>query len=207
MPALPFIPFADCAEVIINGLCGGSQVIFTNAVRKVSTLSDGDLPTIHLIFDDWWQNYCRGSIGDDFVVQTIKVTNLNTVSSGVWEQPPSANPSGAVSGTIAPNNAAQLVSFKTASRGRSYRGRNYLPAIPSANLLDASHITTAAVTALNDAYDQLALSIVAGGYTHVVLSRYNAGVRRTVGVATPITNYIAKSLIATQRRRILGVGS
>jgi hypothetical protein len=154
------------------------------------------------VFDDFWQSELRGSVGDDFTLQTIKVTNLTTQFSGVFEAAPSANPTGAVSGTIAPNNAAQVVSLKTAKRGRPYRGRNYMPAIPSANLQDAQHVTTAAAGALETAYQNLGTALFVAGYRHVVGSRWENGVIRTVGEPTPITNYIGREKIGTMRRRI-----
>lgn len=202
MTSRPFVPFADCAEVVLKGLCGGANANVTFGVKKTSTLDDGDLETIMSIFDEWWQTNLRGSVGDDFVLQTIKVTNLNSQFAGTFEGPPSDNPGGAVTGTIAPNNAAYVMSLKTARRGRAFRGRNYIPAIPSANLQDAQHVTTASATALAAAYVALALLLQAEGFIHVVLSRWENKVYRTTGEATPVQTYIAREKIGTMRRRI-----
>lgn len=199
---LPFIPFADCAEVVLKGTCGGANTNVTFGVRKTSSISDGDLPTIVDVFDTWWQGSLRGSLGDDYTLLTIKATNLDSQFAGVFEAAPTANPTGAVSGTIAPNNAAAVVSLKTAKRGRAFRGRNYLPAIPSSVLFDAQHITSAAAVALASAYEDLATFLNAAGFLHVVLSRQENGVVRTVGESTPITQYIGREKIGTIRRRI-----
>jgi len=200
----PYIPFEDCAEVVMNGMTGGSQTVWTLGVKKTSTLSDGDLPDIYDVFDFWWTNHMRGSVGDDFSLLTIRVTNLTTQFSGVYETSPTGDPLGAVTGTIAPNNAAMVISLKTANRGRSYRGRNYIPAVPSSFLQDANHITTTAAEDLQEAYELLATQLAAANYLHVVLSRQENGVRRTVGVATPVITYIGKTRIGTMRRRVVG---
>jgi hypothetical protein len=203
MPFLPFIPFLDMAEVVLMATCGGIQVVNTFNMQFTGSITNSDLANLYTAFDTWWQSNMRGGIGDDYHLDNIKVTDMTTVTGAVVQAPPTANPTGAVSGTVAPNNAAMVITSYTALRGRSYHGRNYWPAIPSGSLLTATQLTGAAVAANQAAYNALVTLVNAQNFFPVVASRYNNSTRRTVGVATAITSYVAKSLIGTQRGRMV----
>jgi hypothetical protein len=202
MPFLPFIPFADCVEIALTGVYGLHIIVNTFACQKAGPITPTDLSAIGGVFDNWWQTNLRGSVSVNYTLDTIKMTDLTSVAGPTLSIPPSANPSGAATGTSVPNNVAVVTSAYTALRGRSYRGRSYLAAIPSSSLFSSEEITTTAQAAIQAAYDQLQTDLLTGGYTPVVLSRYNAGVRRTIGVPTPLVNFVTKRRMGTIRNRI-----
>lgn len=101
-----------------------------------------------------------------------------------------------------PHQVAAVVSVKTAYAGRSYRGRNYLPALPEtcwvAGLLES---TTG--NALQTYYDDLVAAIGASGsnadYMWVVWSE-------KLQQANGVTDTIVRDVPGVVRRRRVGVG-
>jgi len=206
MPALPFIPFANCAEVACFGLLASQTVLLTNGVRKGSAFSGTDLSDIADIFANWLVNDLDPLLSDDLEWDYVKVTDLTTQFSPVFVGGTGLPDNGDVTGVPVPNNVAAVISFQTGNRGRSFRGRNYIPAAPSSVLQTTSQFTTAFAANIAAAYGALAAALGTAGFDHVVLSRYENSVRRTTGVATRITAYNAKTPVGTQRRRVIGVG-
>lgn len=111
-----------------------------------------------------------------------------------------------LAGTLAveepPHQVAAVVSTKTAYAGRSYRGRNYIPALPetayAAGLLDST-----VGNALQTYYDDLVAGIGASGsnadYMWVVWSE-------KLQAANGITDTIVRDVPGVIRRRRVGVG-
>jgi hypothetical protein len=106
---------------------------------------------------------------------------------------------GGVDVEAAPNNVAACVSIRTAQRGRSGRGRNFVPAIPN------SMITTDMLNAYNGLVG--AGSFVAG-YEWVVLSRVTGGVPRASGIGIPVTQAVfVGNSVRSMRSREIGHGA
>lgn len=206
MPVHPYIPFANCAEVLMQGVLASQTVMLTNGVQKASPFGGSDLTDIATIFNNWYHDFLRGLLSNSIVFATIKVTDLTTESSPVVIMDVTAPQAGAVGTGPVVNNTALVVSFSTSSRGRSYRGRNYIPGVPTADLSTYTAFDATAAAAFSAAYVLLGSALGSAGFNHVVLSRRNLGAWRSVGVATRINGYTAKLPIGTQRRRVTGHG-
>ena len=125
-------------------------------------------------------------------------------------------PAFGTNGAGVPNNVSLAVAFKTASRGRSARGRNFIPGLPVSGFTK-SELNTTLVTAFNTAYEELRVLGVDAGWEQVVISRYSgftvvAGKKvptpRTTAVIRPVTQSILNDNVAdSQRRRLPGRGS
>jgi hypothetical protein len=114
-----------------------------------------------------------------------------------------------------PNEVTLSVSFRTATTGRGSRGRNYVAALPRANVLgnvvDGAHIASLIV-----AYQGINAAISATGFVHSVFHRFSGftivdgkkvPTPLTVGVAQPVTSYVvADTIVDAQRRRGPGRG-
>lgn len=118
-----------------------------------------------------------------------------------------AVPGGNSTSTSLPNNATFAVQFATALRGRSFRGRNYVPGIPATARGTPNLLTSAFRDDILDAYQTICQAPASDGWTHVVVSRSSGGVDRAEGVTTPVTAYTAADLtLDSQRRRLPGRG-
>jgi len=106
-----------------------------------------------------------------------------------------------------PFNCAHCVSFRTANRGRSGRGRNYVMGLSDSEAA-ASAIQT---TRLNLDVNAYAALVGAGtfvaGLQFCVVSRYSGGAPRSVALIQPITSVLSvDATIDSQRRRLPGRG-
>jgi len=156
----------------------------------------------------WWTTYFRVEISQDVFLSEIVVTDLDVVDSFQVTVPaPAPAPQGSNGDPAAPNNVALCISFRTARRGRSYRGRNFVAGIPSNLLLNSVALSTF-TDAILAAYETLPFATTSAAGTWVVVSRRNAGVDRTEGVTTPVSAVIiVDSVVDSQRRRLPGRGT
>ena len=110
-------------------------------------------------------------------------------------------------GPAMPNNVAMCMSLRSASSGRSFRGRNFIPGLPrgvfTQNTLAADYAGF-----LTTAYTEILGAGADDGWTPVVVSRISGGVERTTGVTSPITaNFFVDRTIDSMRRRLPGRGA
>lgn len=201
-----YTSFINCMETVIQMSLAGATCMLTYGIRKGSAIDVADLDAVNDIFAEWITAELAPLLVDDLLFQSIKSTNLLTDSSPVSVLSTGFPATGSIVGTPVPNNVALVMSMATANRGRSYRGRNYIPALPNTGLQTASTWQNAQLVAFNAAYAELAIMLGADGYEHVILSRIQNGVQLAVGVSTRVDAYIARAAVGTQRRRVIGVG-
>jgi hypothetical protein len=115
---------------------------------------------------------------------------------------------GGVDVEAAPNNVAACVSIRTAQRGRSGRGRNYIPAIPN-SLITLNTMDPGWMSDILGAYGFLVgAGTFAAGWQWVVLSRVTGGVPRAAGIGIPVTNAIfVGNKVRSMRSREVGHGA
>lgn len=117
---------------------------------------------------------------------------------------------GIQTGDALPPQCAALLRLTTSLKGRSYRGRIYLPPGDESEQANGTWNSTM-TTNLNDVCTQLKAVYGPGGsnayWRLCVVSRYHNGAKRPTPVATQITDVTYDSRVRTQRRRVSGVGS
>lgn len=121
---------------------------------------------------------------------------------------------GSVGGSALPNNAALTVTFQTAARGRSARGRNYITGLTTDMQDGINSIEDASVTGWLSYYDALRALAGENGATMVVVSRFSGvdadgkPIPRALGVTNAITGFaVYDRTIDSQRRRLPGRGT
>lgn len=120
---------------------------------------------------------------------------------------PSFTVTGAISGTCEANNVAFCLSLRTALRGRSYRGRVYMPGIGQPILADANHVTDDYANSIAAAVYQAYVALAPEGFTPIVASFHAGGDDRAAGVGTPVINVLATdTVLDSMRRRLPGRG-
>lgn len=164
-----------------------------------------NLGTLVSAVANWMATQYAPLLSDDWTAVRVVGVDL-TVQTGP-EVVASVTAIGGISGEANPNNVAMAVSLRTANRGRSYRGRNFLPAVPGSavtlNTLDAGYISTVLT-----AYGNL---IGAGTFTPGwqlgVVSRKQGGVLLANGIITPVISVIAVTdTTKSMRSREVGHG-
>jgi len=204
--SLPFIPFANCAEVVIRSVFSSQAIYLTFGVQKVGAFAGTDLSDIadivadHTITDLLPHQHALLTTND------VKVTDLTTQFSPIFVGGTGLPLAGSGATSPATTNTALVVSFKTDKRGRAFRGRNYIAGLLAAELATADEWGATIVADMVSYYNGMFGDLGAAGFTAVVLSRQENGVRRTVGEPTQITAVLGRTAIGTQRRRVIGHG-
>lgn len=105
-----------------------------------------------------------------------------------------------------PNNVALALAFKTALRGRSFRGRIFLPGLTEGNVVDNT-VQPAFITAWYTFFGILASTLIDLIAWQVVVSRVEGGDPRPAGVVTQVNNWIVtNTVVDSMRRRLPGRG-
>jgi hypothetical protein len=204
---LPFIPFPHCAEVVVTAVIEGVENLLTFGVEQATDYNSADLSDLADVIQNWVSDQLVPILCNIVTFTSVKCTDLSSVTGPTVTVPISGDAIGDLTANAVPAQVAAVVSFYTGLRGRSYRGRNYLFGFPLSYLADGSTLNAANATAFGDAYSTLQAILNADFVTLVILSRYEGGVRRSEGVSTGVTSIVGKTRIATQRRRIVGVGA
>jgi hypothetical protein len=125
---------------------------------------------------------------DNVVITPLDGTTASTTNStgspAKW--------TGGTDGTVVPQ-VAHILKLTTAKRGRSYRGRLFLP-MTSENVIAAGVLQSSVVTSVHAAWVTFLTAVAADGYTLVVASYVHS-------TAELVTSHTVESALATQRRR------
>lgn len=101
-----------------------------------------------------------------------------------------------------PSQIASVVSLYTVLRGKSYRGRTYIPGIPANyQTAESNTMATGDVAAVLSEYNALTSRLAPVLAKQAVLSRKHGGVKRLIAVGTPVTSRTMQNTFETQRRR------
>lgn len=212
---MPFVPVPLTAEVEAVYLLDSQIVENTLYFSHVSAPVLSDLVAL---VDDV-NNAIRTSLLPFLAnaIQLIRVvgTLLDVVDGLTYVSTVSLPASGGSGDEQMPNSVAACMSFRTAQRGRSFRGRNYVTALPN-GWVSGNNITPTLGGQLTDAYTAIFAAGADDGWTPVVVSRYSGytivggkkvPTPRATGIATPITNhFLTDNTVDSQRRRLPGRG-
>jgi hypothetical protein len=108
-----------------------------------------------------------------------------------------------------PNNVALVVTKRTASRGRSFRGRIYHPGLVESQVV-GNTVNPSDVTAILGRwgwFQLINLPVAVDEGIMVVVSRHFEGQPRTTGVTTIVTSLTSDGTVDSQRRRLPGRGA
>lgn len=204
---MAFIPVPNTAEVVLQGTQDGADALITLSFEQGEEFTIGNLEALLTAVEVWWDDNLSDLLAEAYLMPSIKATSLQTDHAPTLTDTSFTNHSGQAAVGIAPASVAMVVSFLTEFRGRSFRGRNYVPGQTPANMATSSTWTTGSVANMQAAYEALQTIMNDTPFTHVVVSRYSDNVPRLIGLTTPVTAYQAKAKIGNQRRRIAGTGS
>lgn len=188
MAPLPVI--TNCYRVSLDWKSSVSSQIAENVIHVVAAGSDA--PSVATAVDAAFaanQFTCAASTAS---ISTLHVTPLDGSSSTVVHNVTNAHAAGEVTGDWVPNVAA-VVSLQTAKRGRSYRGRVYIPFVGEGAVTDGA-LTSANPPALVTAWDAFRAALVADTM-HLVVASYKHS------TAENVTSEYVLAACGTQRRR------
>lgn len=203
----PYIPIANVAKI---------EVFMTQDVQHIenvfhayapSGFTGGSLEDLATVVDDWVTGSYMIKIGSQVDYNGVKITDLTTESGPVYEMSRAVPVAGAIgSGERYPAQNSAVISWNTAQRGRSFRGRTYVPGLRS-TFCSGSTLTNAFINDLSTAFGNLKADLADAGYTLVIASLCNGKAWRTTGTFAAVTTFSVNPTVATQRRRLPGRGT
>lgn len=206
---MPFVPVNDCIEAEMRMLLDGQKIENTLYFKKTGGWDIAEATNIGNGLLIWWTTLYSVFVSEAVTLREIYITDLETSTGFTVTVPaPAPAPHGARSTSVLPNHVALTVSFRTNSRGRSYRGRNYISGFAEDQVV-ANTVDSGTLTDITDAYEGLTAVASDVDATWVVVSRF-AGVDgdghpipRVLGFGTNITAVtIVDPIVDSQRRRL-----
>jgi hypothetical protein len=158
---------------------------------------------------NWWELTYSPFIVDDCTLREVVATDIGVQNGEQVTYAPDTTTTGASIAFPLPNETSYCVSLRSASRGRSARGRWYVAGIPNNLLADANNLTSAAAENYRAALQTYINSVSAGAKAVVIVSyRTNNAPRPGGPVYFIVTSaVITDTVLDSQRRRKPGVGS
>lgn len=198
---MPFIPSPGEIAISIHFTLAGLPISITIVLRN-----PGGPPSAQELEDavnaanTWARDTLMDHLSQDTFQTGATGYDLTTESSPVF----SVVTSPPVAGLYATNaefmTSAVVASLRTGNRGRSGRGRNFVPGIPQNVRQDASHVTTQYAADLLGAYLTGATLFALNGFSWVVLSKFTNKQPRTVGFPQEITAFVVNNEVDTKDR-------
>lgn len=204
---MPFIPVPNTVQVNVVYLMDDQEVENTLYYEKSTGVDATDLASLVETLNAFIVSELIPFLGN--TIQLIRLVGvlLDAADSLLYVSTTGLPVSGGAAGAAAPNNVALCMSLRTGTRGRSFRGRNFIPGIPK-DLITENTVGSGSVTAYEEAYNGLIGVAGDDGWQQVVVSRFSGGAPRVTGVTTPITAaFVVDPTVDSQRRRLPGRGS
>lgn len=204
---MPFVPVPDTLMVELRFISQGQNCENTLYFQGSAGVNPSLASDLGDALISWWDTQFQPITSDQTALVEVFLTDLTTDTSFTVSDTAGLPLTGAISTDALPQNCAHCVSFRTAQRGRSGRGRNYVLGMTEGDTQD-SIISTLIVSAHVTAYEILiGPGAFVAGLQWVVVSRFHNNAPRTTGLAIPITNVLSvDAVVDSQRRRLPGRG-
>lgn len=203
---MAYIPAVNCVRVSLEMKWDAQVVVNTLHFVKGSAVVVADLALVATAAQNWWNSYARPNVSDTLSLQAVNVIDLTTSSSPSLNQPVSPALVGANATQTMPSNVTAVISWRTAFRGRSARGRYYWPGLVSNQVFNNVEITSAAQLFMTVAAANISGFFSPLGFTQAVVSYYANKLPRATALIQPITSAVVDVFVDSMRRRLAGRG-
>lgn len=206
---MPFVPVPNCALAELRMTLDLQQVENTLWFDMGAVPDEAGLLSLNNALLAWWADFYAPLISSEVQLVEIACTSMDSATGPQVVLPPATALFGTQVEPSLPNNVTLTVSFRTASRGRSFRGRNYVVGLIEQQVL-RNTILDEVATGWQDAYSELLGFADTPGFSWVVASRFSGvdpvtgqPIPRVTGVATQITSVtVVDKIVDSQRRRL-----
>jgi len=210
---MPFVPVPNTVLAEIRMTLDDQQVENTLYFERAGGWTEGTMVDLADELQLWWTNVYSTQCVTAVQLREVQVTDLTSATAGQVAVAPAITALGDLNQEPMPNAVSFTVSFRTALRGRSFRGRNYVVGL-GIEQVTGNNVNPAVITSFIANYDNLLLLASSQGCTWVVVSRFSGidpdtkkPIPRVTGVTTPVTSVtVVDSTVDTQRRRGPGRG-
>lgn len=204
---MPFIPVLNGATMEMRYTWQGEQVesVVGLAIPTNYNVNQFDTFALNVVTD--WNAIVKPVTHTSCALRELYFTDQQSASGSTFTYSTDLPSAGTATGDSMPNNCSCAISFRTAFRGRSYRGRNYPPGLPE-EYANNNRVTVTWQNAWLQFYAALFGRANDNNTPLGVISRYANNAPRTTGQITPITAILfVDNVIDSQRRRLPGRGT
>jgi hypothetical protein len=204
---MAFVPVPDVALAELIYIWEDQIVENTLYFAKDGGWGGSDLSVLADQLLDWWNSNAKSFTNVNAALQEIKITDLSSDTAPTFSLTAGLPIAGDATGDPLPNNCSLTISFRTAGRGRSSRGRNYIVGL-SESATSGNVVDPTVIADIKNAYEVINSTVqdLLPAH-HVVVSRVHNKVPRTEGLAQEITSYqVVDPFVDSQRRRLPGRG-
>lgn len=201
------VPIPNCALVEFRYDIEAQQCENTLYVTNEAGWSADALTGLASNMRDWWSGSLATMIHPIVKLREVVCSDLHD-AAGAQVAITGGGLAGTLAGTALPANVAFCISFRSGLRGRSFRGRNYVPGMIQENQETPSTLVGAFVDDLIVVYSGLLTAVFPSGQQWVVASRFADGAPRVTGVTTPVASVVATDRVFdSMRTRLPGRGA
>lgn len=188
---------------LVGALPDGSAAVNVWHFRKdVVPFTEGDLKDLCGIVRSWVNLSYKTLFSNQMYFLRCEARSLESEIAPVWIENFLPALQGGVNSPALPNNTSLVMSLRTGLTGRSARGRIYTFGLAEGSVA-GNYVAGPTVNNIQIALNLLRTDAALDGFTWVVLSRVQGGVRLPAAVGYPVTSIIAlDSRVDTQRRRL-----
>lgn len=203
---MAFIPVPNTVMVEMIQVFKANRYENTLYFKRATPWDDASMTSLGADLATWWDTQLGSQLSDQLSLDMIKLTSLESETANFQEFTDGLPQSGGSATDPLPPQDSMVVTFKTNVRGRSFRGRNYLVGFVE-SMQSGGEWNTTIQGEIETAIAGLVTVATDNDCEWVVVSRYTNNAPRVTGIATPVTGFAARPIVASQRRRRLGVGS
>lgn len=199
---MAYQPAVNVVEVELRYTYFEEQVENTLHFHNPDGVTTSNMQDLADFIDEWWATAYRQLQSSAVIYRETYLTDLTTSTGPTYTSTANAGVQG-LAGTSPglPGNVTACVSFRTAARGRTGRGRNYFVGLTE-SMVNGNQVLGTQLNAIVTAYEEL-LPPLTAPYVWSVLSRYEDGVKRPTALARPVQNVlIVDQDVDSQRRRL-----
>lgn len=203
---MAFIPIPSAAKVDIQGTWQSQQVKTVLHFGYITAPVESNLVDLAT---DVFQNFDAGlqsSRASNYSTDRVVATSQQSETAPVGVYLPSAPRVGTGGSTSVPLNAAWAFTHRTALRGRSFRGRTYLPGLTSSILDDAGEGDLATLAGIASIFVTHFITSPPSDWAWGVATRFTDHFPRAQGFLTPVIAVAVDTLLDSQRRRLKARG-
>lgn len=204
---MAFVPVPMTIQAEVRMLLDDQRVENTLYFHFLDVYTVTDIENLGDQLITWWTDNYAPIVTNAVLLREIYLTDLTSATAPAVTRVPATPTFGGSGSATLPANVSFCVSFRTASRGRSFRGRNYIVGLIQSSVT----LNTLAEEYVSDiiaAYNDLPAIALAADTEWVVVSRFTNNAPRVTGIFTPITTVVAvDNTIDSQRRRLPGRGT
>lgn len=181
--------------------CEGHNIVNTLWFHKLGDFAASDGEALANELDIWAAGNIMPQMASTVVYQEVTVYDMRSTDSWVVINDDNTGAVGTNVGNVLPLNSAMTVTFLTARRGRSYRGRNYVSGLVE-GAATGTQFTVLDTAAVELAYDYLlGTDLTSLGWHWSVASSVQNGVVLEAGILTHVTGIRANRTIYKAGRR------